>query len=84
MEGKTISNKITECHNEENDQKPKKKICRGQCNATGKATGLISENTLRAEQKLIAHSALPAADVYYYEKNSTADGDTYRQSSSGC
>ena len=41
-------------------------------------------NTLRAEQKLIAHSALPAADAYYYENNSTANGDTYRYSSSGC
>ena len=41
-------------------------------------------NTLTAEQKLFAHSALPAADAYYYEKKSTANGDTYRYCSSGC
>lgn len=35
-------------------------------------------NTLREEQKLFAYSAFPAAGAYYYEKNSTANGDTYR------
>ena len=85
MKGKTIPYKKLNVYLrlfnfklEKKDYKPNKKICSGQCNATGKATGHISENTLRAEQKLIAHSALPTADAYYYENNSTANGDTYR------
>ena len=72
MQGETIPNKKLNVYLslfnfklEKKDYKPNKKICRGQCNATGKPTGHISENNLRAEQKLFTCSALPAAEAYY-------------------